>query len=53
MLSVTPDRIKRNVTTKNIAKTIMKELKEIFNRHQKDGTVSIDYDTEIFIGKIH
>lgn len=36
-----------------IANTIMKELEGIFNRHQKDEKVSIDYDTEIFVGKIH
>ena len=36
-----------------IAKTIMVKLKEIYNHHQKDGTISIDYNTEIFIGKIH
>ena len=32
--------------------SMMTELRQIFDRHESDGTVSFDYDTQVFFGRL-
>jgi hypothetical protein len=31
---------------------MLKGLREMFDKHQKDGQVRVDYTTEVFFGKV-
>lgn len=31
---------------------MIKELEELFDKHQRDGIIRLDYDTEIYLGKL-
>ncbi len=35
------------------AGAIVRDLHELFDRYQSDGTVRVEYDTQVYIGKLH